>query len=298
MGKPKVPVPVANPGTVKYTQTFSFYPAMAIGEPFNDKVIVSDLAKGKQMKIGRFHGADAQTMYASEATQATVGNTSTSLFKMAPSLFCAADKKGKEPYVDVDRYTTQFPNGDFRPKGCAKRGFGTSDFRAVDKYANTINTERLRETLKKEQHLVKKIKAENDKRMSEAGIDASQHGMGITTSQALAQQKLFDVVHRQQPTSFKHKRDDSQMRYVYMNQRRKEQGLEPHPRFQQLHGFDTQKLHQENLFAGTSVPVSRKDPTWVQIKLPTGALVNVLVDENDQIVARDAAGAGSGDLMG
>ena len=33
-------------------------------------------------------------------------------------------------------------------------------------------------------------------------------------------------------------------RYVYMNQRRKEQGLEPHPRFQQLHGFDTQKLHQ------------------------------------------------------
>ena len=85
-------------------------------------------------------GANAQTMYASEATQATVGNTSTSLFKMAPSLFCAADKKGKEPYVDVDRYTTQFPNGDFRPKGCAKRGFGTSDFRAVDKYANTINT--------------------------------------------------------------------------------------------------------------------------------------------------------------
>ena len=60
--------------------------------------------------------------------------------------------------------------------------------------ANTL--ERLRETLKKEQHLVKKIKAENDKRMSEAGIDASQHGMGITTSQALAQQKLFDVVHR------------------------------------------------------------------------------------------------------
>ena len=55
---------------------------------------------------------------------------------------------------------------------------------------------------------------------------------------------------------------------------------------------------QENLFAGTSVPVSRKDPTWVQIKLPTGALVNVLVDENDQIVARDDAGAGSGDLMG
>ena len=45
-------------------------------------------------------------MYASEATQATVGNSSTSLFKMAPSLFCAADKKGKEPYVDVDRYTT------------------------------------------------------------------------------------------------------------------------------------------------------------------------------------------------
>ena len=211
-------------------------------------------------------------------------------------------------------------------------------------------------------------------------------------------------LYRQQPTSFKHARDDSQMRYsraaefythicprcqvhtntvdctiltplpvfryVYMNQRRKEQGLEPHPRFQHLHGFNTQKLHQvrwalqlhrthghfhrlsactcalcmalrgaraqlawvqhveinsaaadtksgsahtyntrmhthtpiyitqENLFAGTSVPVSRKDPTWVQIKLPTGALVNVLVDENDQIVARDAAGAGSGALLG
>ena len=59
--------------------------------------------------------------------------------------------------------------------------------------ANTL--ERLRETLRKEQHLVKKIKAENDKRMSEAGMDASQHGM-VTTSQALAQQKLFDVVHR------------------------------------------------------------------------------------------------------
>ena len=41
--------------------------------------------------------------------------------------------------------------------------------RAVDKYASTMNTERLRETLRKEVRLVKKADKENDARMQEYG---------------------------------------------------------------------------------------------------------------------------------
>jgi len=292
MGKgPKAPE--ANPGTVKYTNTFSFYPALAIGEPYNDKVPVPGTTKGKQLKGGRFHGADEHTRIASEAYTMT-GNNATSLFKMAPSLFCAADKKGKEPYVDVDRYTQLFPNGDMRPKNCSKLGFMTTSFRAVDKYASTMNTERLRETLKKENNLTKKTRAENETRMQAQGADAL--GEAVSRPEVLAPQKLYDVVHRQQPTSFKHDRDDSQMRYVYMNQRRKEKGLEPHPIFEKLHGLHTQTLHkQTNTFDAPSEP--KKEPKWVQIKLPTGALVNVLVDEHDRIVAQKPMEASMQDVF-
>ena len=128
---------------------------------------------------------------------------------MAPSLFCAADKKGKEPYVDVDRYTQLFPNGDMRPKNCGKLGFMTTSFRAVDKYASTMNTDRLRETLKKESRLLKKTREENEQRLQDS--DAGALGATVSKPDTLAPQKLYDVVHRQQPTSFKHDRDDSQV---------------------------------------------------------------------------------------
>ena len=268
--------------TCRYTNTFSFYPALAIAEPYNDKVPVPGSTKGKQLKGGRFHGADEHTRLASEAFTMT-GNNATSLFKMAPSLFCAADKKGKEPYVDVDRYTQLYPNGDMRPKNCGKLGFMTTSFRAVDKYANTMNTERLRETLRKESNLVKKTREENEKRMQEQGGNTLSEA--VPKPETLAPQKLYDVVHRQQPTSFKHKRDDSQMRYVYMNQRKKEKGQEPHPIFEKLHGVHTQTLHkQTNTF--DAPPEQKKEPKWIQVKLPTGGLMNVLVDENDRIVAQ------------
>lgn len=183
--------------------------------------------KGKQFKSGRFHGADEHTKIASDAFTKS-GNNSTSLFKMEPSLFDAAVMpKGKgpgarEPYVDVDRLNAKFPNGDMRPKNCAKLGFMSTNFRAVDKFGSTMNTERLRETLHKESRLAKKVQEENDLRMG-----GTETGVIVGRPMGLAPQTLYDVVHRQQPTSFKHARDDSQMRYVYMNQRRKEQGQVP-----------------------------------------------------------------------
>mmetsp|Transcript_60768 Transcript_60768/g.89071 ORF Transcript_60768/g.89071 Transcript_60768/m.89071 type:complete len:294 (+) Transcript_60768:99-980(+) len=280
VGKPKIPLPEINPNTVKYTNTFTHIPALAIVEHYNDKIPVPGSIKGKQFKGGRFHGADEQTRIASEAYTMS-GNASTSLFKVAPSLFCAADKKGKEPYVDVDRLSVKFPNGDMRPKNCAKLGFGSTNFRAVDKFANTMNTERMRETLRKEVRLVNKASNENEAR------SGSTQGMIVPRANTLAPQKLYDVVHRQQPTSFKHARDDSQMRYVYMNQRQKELGKTPHHTFEKLHGLSTKKLHQQtNAF--DEPHLETKEPTWVQVKLPTGALLNVLVDEQERIVAQNS----------
>lgn len=279
MGKTKVPLPEINPATVKYTGTFTHIPALAIIETYNDKIPVPGSTKGKQFKGGRFHGKDERAKIASEAYTMT-GNASTSLFALAPSLFCAHDGK-KEPFEDVDRYTKKFPNGDFRPKNCAKLGFMSTNWRAVDKYASTMNTERLRETLRKEVRLVKKADKENDARMQEYGGS----GTVVPMQETIAPQKLYDVVHRQQPTSFKHARDDSQMRYVYMNQRRKEKGDAPHPTFEKLHGLHTINLHkQTNAFE--EPPAKEKDPTWVQVKLPTGALMNLLVDEKNTIVGR------------
>ena len=94
------------------------------------------------------------------------------------------DVKGKDKYVDNDRYKEKFPDGDFRPKACSKlgehenewgeheqkrkgaeeqamtciAGFMTSDFAKRELYANTRNTERLRETLRKEDRLMKKVR--------------------------------------------------------------------------------------------------------------------------------------------
>lgn len=291
MGKSKVEIPPTNPGTVKYTNTFSFLPAMGIGEPYNDKIIVAGTAKGKQMKGGRYHGKNEQTKIASEATQKT-GNGSTSLFSIEPSLFCTLDKNKKgpaEPYIDNDRYRERFPNGDFRPKNCKKIGFMTADFRAVDKYASTINTDRLRETLKKETNLARKVKRENDQRFGELGLEQT---VAVQAQGSLAPQKLYDVVHRQLPTSFKHARDDRQMSYFYMNQRRKELGAEPHPIFHKLHGLETMKLHSQDHVAGAGSRTSfnHKEAQWVQVTLATGAQLNVLVDEHDRIVAQRYVG--------
>jgi len=280
MPKTKVPLPEINPGTVKYTATFSHIPALCIIENYNDKIPVPGSTKGKQFKGGRFHGKDDRAKIASEAFAMT-GNASTSLFDCAPSLFCNHDGK-KEPYIDKDKMSEKFPNGDFRPKNCKKLGFMSTNFRAVDKYANSVNTERLRETLRKESALAKKVSKEHDERME----GYTSGGVHVPPAETLAPQKLYDVVHRQQPTSFKHARDDSQMRYVYMNQRRKEKGSDPHPTFEKLHGLTTKALHrQTNSFEEPAL--KEKDPTWVQVKLPTGAMLNVLVDEQNRIVGRN-----------
>ena len=72
-------------------------PAICLSEPYNDKDSLKRTAhKGKQLQLGRYHGADAFTTVASEAFESGVGYLSSSLFKMAPSLTSAGDNyKGK-----------------------------------------------------------------------------------------------------------------------------------------------------------------------------------------------------------
>eukprot|EP00960_Hanusia_phi_P064816 765924-Hanusia_phi.AAC.1 len=129
MGKTKIPLPEVNANTSKYTGTFSHVPALCITEPFSDKVSVPQSCKGKQFRGGLWHGADSSAHIASDAFR-KAGNATTALFTVAPSLSSSAgervtsatDVKGKDKYVDNDRYKEKFPDGDFRPKACGKLG--------------------------------------------------------------------------------------------------------------------------------------------------------------------------------
>ena len=70
----------------------------------------------------------------------------------------------------------------------------------------------------------------------------------------------------------------------------------PNPKTPNKTGLHTQTLHkQTNTFDAPSEP--KKEPKWVQIKLPTGALVNVLVDEHDRIVAQKPMEASMQDVF-
>jgi hypothetical protein len=105
-------------------------PAICLSEPYNDKDSLKRTAhKGKQLQLGRYHGADAFTTVASEAFEPGVGYLTSSLFKMAPSLTSAGDNyKGKvhhslidyippfyslsrvtqAPYLEVQRYKDKY----------------------------------------------------------------------------------------------------------------------------------------------------------------------------------------------
>ncbi|EKX46122.1 hypothetical protein GUITHDRAFT_108156 [Guillardia theta CCMP2712] len=278
MGKTKIPLPEINANTSKYTGTFSHVPALCITEPFSDKVSVPQSCKGKQFRGGLWHGADSFAHVASDAFR-KASNATTALFTVAPSLSSSADVKGKDKYVDNDRYKEKFPDGDFRPKACSKLGFMTSDFAKRELYANTRNTERLRETLRKEDRLMKKVRQDMEARNSSNDSLSAEGG----APEELPQQKLYDVVHRNPATSLKYKRDDRQGIHLYIAQRKSMRG---EMKFCSVlsKGADVEVQMQEEGYGSTL-----KSPTgskWVQVKLPSGPLLNVLVDDNQKIVAQ------------
>jgi len=222
MGKTKLVAPEENPGTKRYTGTFTQPPALCITEPYNDKDSMRRTAHaGKQLNVGFFHGSDAFTDMASHATNNGTGYKPSSMFKMQPSLTSATDMKGKEDkYVEAVKYLDRFPNGDFRPKACAKLGFLTADFAKRDEYSSVISTERLRETLKKETALLKRSRAEEDARLAATGTAREILRPEAT---GLEGQRLYDVVYRVPNVSYRYKRDDRQSKFFYMEQRKRAQ---------------------------------------------------------------------------
>jgi len=99
----------------------------------------------------------------------------------------------------------------------------------------------------------------------------------------LPQQKLYDVVHRNPATSLKYKRDDRQGIHLYIAQRKNMRGEN---KFCSVlsKGADVDVQMQEDTYAATIK--SPTGPKWVQVKLPSGPLLNVLVDENHKIVTQ------------
>ena len=75
---------------------------------------------------------------------------------------------------------------------------------------NVMSTERLRETIRKEDTLVKRKArpgAEDDMEEDYMGEDTGMRA----SSGAIAQQNLYDVVNRMPDVSFKYRRDDRQV---------------------------------------------------------------------------------------
>jgi len=212
--KKNLNLPEENPATKRYTHTFSVPPAICLSEPYNDKDSLKRPAhKGKQFQLGKYHGKDAFTTVASEAFEPGVGYLPSSLFQMMPSLTSAVDMKGKAPFQEVERYKDKFKGGEFRPKGATRLGFMSGDYPKRDEYSNVVSTERLRETIRKEDTLSKKQKHARDgeEGFEDEGMLPEIDARRRSTLGGVGGQTLFDVVHRVPDVSLKYKRDDRQV---------------------------------------------------------------------------------------
>lgn len=212
---------------------------------------------------------------------------------MAPSLTSAGDNyKGKAPYLEVQRYKDKYTkNPDVRPKGAKKLGFGSADFPKRDEYSNVMSTERLRETIRKEDTLVKRKArpgAEDDMEEDYMGEDTGMRA----SSGAIAQQNLYDVVNRMPDVSFKYRRDDRQGRFFYMHQRLKEaEETTPDRALADLKGL----RHLKWLDQRAAQRTREEGRAWVQAQLPNGTRLSVLVDRNsNQVLAQKTIDGGHG----
>eukprot|EP00285_Hemiselmis_virescens_P013535 CAMPEP_0173391176 /NCGR_PEP_ID=MMETSP1356-20130122/17634_1 /TAXON_ID=77927 ORGANISM="Hemiselmis virescens, Strain PCC157" /NCGR_SAMPLE_ID=MMETSP1356 /ASSEMBLY_ACC=CAM_ASM_000847 /LENGTH=254 /DNA_ID=CAMNT_0014348747 /DNA_START=188 /DNA_END=948 /DNA_ORIENTATION=- len=254
MGK-KLEAPEENPGTRKLVGAFTAPPPLCIGEPYNDRRVVDGRSKGKGLAAGTFK-ADEKTRLCAP------GN-----FKVAPYLFANADMKGKEVYKEAIRYRDRFPAGAPRPRGAARCGFLSADYPKRDEYTNTIRTEQLREVLKREYRIATENKKLQEGRYAKAGVrpqSAVQLG-------GLQKVPLYDLVFRIPGPNLRRARDDRQGRYFFQEQRQRE------------------KAQREGTWKETKTK-NVEGHAWVSVGMPNGSLLEVLVDEGSQILAKRPAG--------
>jgi hypothetical protein len=265
---PKLVPPEENPGTRKLLGVFTAPPPQCIGEPYNDKRIVDPRHQGKGLASGLYR-ADGRTEVCAPGT-----------FKLSPFLFANEDMKGKDPYKEGIRYKDVYKNGDKRPKGAPKYGFGTADFPKRDEYTNTMRTEQLREVLRREVRVVKANQAMLAQRLKASGKDRPQTATVDTGNMKAL--PLFDVVFRIPEPSFRLPRDDRQGRYFYMAERQRQRRIA------------TGEAKDNNALAvigrgassvSNAAPAALNGSTWVNIKLPNETQMQVLVNEN-RVVAR------------
>ena len=139
-----------------------------------------------------------------------VGGSGGSVFSATPFL-CTEEKArgGQKPVKSLDSYQEAIRFKDRFKDGYKKNGFGTSDFPKRDEFSNTMRTEQYRETLRKTSRQVKQANAQATAR----GAGTSELDMTARTNASPSKKThLYDVVTRTIEPSFKHKRDDRQVR--------------------------------------------------------------------------------------
>eukprot|EP00286_Rhodomonas_abbreviata_P014122 CAMPEP_0181338910 /NCGR_PEP_ID=MMETSP1101-20121128/28920_1 /TAXON_ID=46948 /ORGANISM="Rhodomonas abbreviata, Strain Caron Lab Isolate" /LENGTH=258 /DNA_ID=CAMNT_0023449735 /DNA_START=378 /DNA_END=1155 /DNA_ORIENTATION=- len=248
----KIDVPVEEPGTKKLVGVFIIVPWRAN----NDKRIVDGRERGKHFSAGSYK-TDEKTRLCAPGT-----------FKLLPFLF--ADEKKHEPFRENLRYKDIFSKGDPRPRGInGKLGFLSTDFPKRDEYTNTIRTEQLREVLKKEHHMNIHRMRDVDTRLRASGHQrptSAVQGQGV----GLQKMPLYDLVFRLPEQDLKHKRDDRQGRFFFMGMREKQKAA----------GAYAPGVWRERVSSQV------EGHAWVNVGMPSGNVVQVLVDENKKVLAK------------
>jgi len=189
--------------------------------------------------------------------------------------------KGKAPFLEVQKYKDKYKL--VRPKGAKVLGFMSADFPKRDEYSNVMSTERLRETIRKEDTITNNSKRSRPDHDDAA--DYGEHDASLRSSGGLAPQNLYDVVNRVPDVSLKYRRDDRQGRFFYMHQRLKEAQEPTADRaLVDLKGV----RHLKWLDQREALREKQEGAAWVQAQLPNGTRLNVLVDRSvNQILAQN-----------
>ena len=252
MGK-KFEATPENPKTKFLIGCFSAPPGLCIGDVYTDSRISDPRHKGKGFGMGLWTGPDNRTKQCAPGT-----------FKLSPFLFDNFDMRGKEHYKAGIKYLDRFKGGDKRPKGAPRQGFMSTDFPKRDEYTDTIRTAQLREVLKREAKMAKLVRAEDEERMKTAGIRASTaapDGVGLKRI------NLYDLVFRIPQADLHRHRDDRQGKIFFQGLRQKQKLLEEGKQVQDQ-------------------PKAVNSHTWVNVTLPNGDVRQILVNEEQKVLAK------------